>query len=133
MCLCPVGDRRCGAAGMLDSAVAVGAQRNPAGIRSVCDVSLSPLCRDDNGYRGALPLAPSAVQHHKEEKYHSTIRCAGEWGRFSFFCNPGKWVNEEVAKEVRVGIVAMLVFLLIFLVGSGVVFYRLSGTRWVSD
>jgi len=47
-------------------------------------------------------------------------------GDLRFFVSH-QWVNEEVSRELRVGALAMIIFMLIFLIGSGIVFHRVVG------
>jgi len=116
-----------GAAGMLDSAVAVGDQeiQQALGLFAMFPFLLCVEMTTATGAAYRWPPLPCNII--KEEKYpldYPGVLANG--GDLRFFVSR-EWVNEEVAKEVRVGIVAMLVFLLIFLVGSGVVFYRVVG------
>jgi len=63
----------------------------------------------------------------KEEKYpleYPDVLADG--GDLRFFISR-QWVNEEVSRELRVGVLAMAIFLLIFLIGSGIVFHRVVG------
>ena len=63
----------------------------------------------------------------KEEKYpleYPDVLADG--GDLRFFVSR-QWVNEEVSRELRVGMLAMAIFLLIFLIGSGIVFHRVVG------
>ena len=116
-----------GAAGMLDSAVAVGDQeiQQALGLFAMFPFLLCVEMTTATGAAYRWPPLPCNII--KEEKYpldYPDVLANG--GDLRFYVSR-EWVNEEVAKEVRVGIVAMLVFLLIFLVGSGVVFYRVVG------
>ena len=63
----------------------------------------------------------------KEEKYpleYPDVLADG--GDLRFFVSR-QWVNEEVSKELRVGALAMAIFMLVFLIGSGIVFHRVVG------
>jgi diguanylate cyclase (GGDEF)-like protein len=65
----------------------------------------------------------------KEEKYsldYSDVLANG--GDLRFFVSR-QWMNEEVSRELRVGMVALGVFLLIFLIGSGILFRQLELLR----
>ena len=63
----------------------------------------------------------------KEEKYpleYPDVLADG--GDLRFFVSR-QWVNEEVSRELQVGALAMAIFMLIFLIGSGIVFHRVVG------
>ena len=63
----------------------------------------------------------------KEEKYPLDYNdVLADKGDLRFYVSR-EWVIEEADREVRLGIIAMAVFLLLFLVGSGVVFHRVVG------
>ncbi len=63
----------------------------------------------------------------KEEKYPlEYLDVLADGGDLRFFVSR-QWVNEEVSKELQVGALAMGIFMLIFLIGSGIVFHRVVG------
>jgi len=116
-----------GAAGMLDKAAQAGEKevRETLGLFAMFPFLLCVEMTTATGERYRWPPLPCNII--KEEKYpldYSDVLADG--GDLRFYVSR-QWINEEVAREVRLGVMAMAVFLLLFLVGSGLVFHRVVG------
>ena len=116
-----------GTAGMLDKTAQVGEKEvhETLGLFAMFPFLLCVEMTTAVGERYRWPPLPCNIV--KEEKYpldYSDVLAGG--GDLRFYVSR-QWINEEVTREVRLGINAMAVFLLIFLVGSGLVFHRVVG------
>tara|TARA_B100000959_G_scaffold250068_1_gene278259 strand:+ start:3090 stop:4274 length:1185 start_codon:yes stop_codon:yes gene_type:complete len=116
-----------GMSGVLDAAVETSDQQvsNTLGIFAMFPFLLCVEMSASTGQFYRWPPIPCDII--KEEKYsldYSDVLAGG--GDLRFFVSH-QWVNEEVSRELRVGALAMIIFMLIFLIGSGIVFHRVVG------
>ncbi len=116
-----------GASGVLDAATEAGDHQvnDTLGIFAMFPFLLCVEMSASTGQFYRWPPLPCEII--KEEKYpldYPDVLSGG--GDLRFYVSR-QWVNEEVSRELRVGILAMAIFLLIFLVGSGFVFHRVVG------
>jgi len=116
-----------GAAGALDAATAAGDQevQDALGMFAMFPFLLCVEMTTGIGTSYRWPPLPCSVI--KEEKYSLDYQDVLAGGGDLRIYVSHQWVNEEVAREVQVGVLAMAIFLLIFLVGSGIVFHRVVG------
>ncbi|HCX88022.1 MAG TPA: hypothetical protein DG761_08340 [Gammaproteobacteria bacterium] len=116
-----------GMSGVLDAAVETSDHQvnNTLGIFAMFPFLLCVEMSASTGQSYRWPPIPCDII--KEEKYsldYSDVLAGG--GDLRFFVSR-QWVNEEVSRELRVGALAMVIFMLIFLIGSGIVFHRVVG------
>ena len=116
-----------GAAGMLDKAAQAGDKeaREALSLFAMFPFLLCVEMMTAAGESYRWPPLPCTII--KEEKYPLDYRDVLAGGGDLRFYVSRQWVGEEADREVRLGIIAMSVFLLLFLVGSGLVFYRVVG------
>ena len=116
-----------GAAGMLDKAAQAGDKeaREALSLFAMFPFLLCVEMTTAAGESYRWPPLPCTII--KEEKYPLDYRDVLAGGGDLRFYVSRQWVGEEADREVRLGIIAMSVFLLLFLVGSGLVFYRVVG------
>jgi len=116
-----------GASGMLDKAAQAG-DKEASEALSLFSMFPFLLCVEMTTAAGESyrwPPLPCTII--KEEKYPLDYRdVLADGGDLRFYVSR-QWVGEEADREVRLGIIAMAVFLLLFLVGSGLVFHRVVG------
>ena len=116
-----------GAAGMLDKAAQAGDKeaREALSLFAMFPFLLCVEMTTAAGESYRWPPLPCTII--KEEKYPLDYRgVLADGGDLRFYVSR-QWVGEEADREVRLGIIAMSVFLLLFLVGSGLVFHRVVG------
>ena len=116
-----------GSAGMLDKAAQVGDKeaREALSLFAMFPFLLCVEMTTAAGESYRWPPLPCTIV--KEEKYPLDYRgVLADGGDLRFYVSR-QWVGEEADREVRLGIIAMSVFLLLFLVGSGLVFHRVVG------
>jgi len=116
-----------GASGMLDSAAQAGDKeaREALSLFAMFPFLLCVEMTTAAGESYRWPPLPCTII--KEEKYPLDYRdVLADGGDLRFYVSR-QWVSEEADREVRLGIIAMAVFLLLFLVGSGLVFHRVVG------
>ena len=116
-----------GAAGMLDKAAQAGEKeiRDSLSLFAMFPFLLCVEMTTASGQSYRWPPLPCNII--KEEKYPLNYEnVLADGGDLRFYVSR-QWVIEETDREVRVGIIAMAVFLLLFLVGSGLVFHRVVG------
>ena len=116
-----------GAVGMLDKAAKAGEKevRETLSMFSMFPFLLCVEMTTAVGENYRWPPLPCDII--KEEKYPLDYNdVLADKGDLRFYVSR-EWVIEEADREVRLGIIAMAVFLLLFLVGSGVVFHRVVG------
>ena len=116
-----------GVAGVLNGAVETNDRQvnDTLGIFAMFPFLLCVEMSASTGQSYRWPPLPCEII--KEEKYpleYPDVLADG--GDLRFFISR-QWVNEEVSRELRVGMLAMAIFLLIFLIGSGIVFHRVVG------
>lgn len=116
-----------GVAGVLNGAVETNDRQvnDTLGIFAMFPFLLCVEMSTSTGQSYRWPPLPCEII--KEEKYpleYPDVLADG--GDLRFFISR-QWVNEEVSRELRVGVLAMAIFLLIFLIGSGIVFHRVVG------
>ena len=116
-----------GVAGVLNGAVETNDRQvnDTLGIFAMFPFLLCVEMSTSTGQSYRWPPLPCEII--KEEKYpleYPDVLADG--GDLRFFISR-QWVNEEVSRELRVGMLAMAIFLLIFLIGSGIVFHRVVG------
>lgn len=116
-----------GVAGVLNGAVETNDRQvnDTLGIFAMFPFLLCVEMSTSTGQSYRWPPLPCEII--KEEKYpleYPDVLADG--GDLRFFVSR-QWVNEEVSRELRVGVLAMAIFLLIFLIGSGIVFHRVVG------
>lgn len=116
-----------GVAGVLNGAVETNDRQvnDTLGIFAMFPFLLCVEMSTSTGQSYRWPPLPCEII--KEEKYpleYPDVLADG--GDLRFFVSR-QWVNEEVSRELRVGMLAMAIFLLIFLIGSGIVFHRVVG------
>jgi len=116
-----------GVAGVLNAAVETNDRQvnDTLGIFAMFPFLLCVEMSTSTGQSYRWPPLPCEII--KEEKYpleYPDVLADG--GDLRFFISR-QWVNEEVSRELRVGVLAMAIFLLIFLIGSGIVFHRVVG------
>lgn len=116
-----------GVAGVLNAAVETNDRQvnDTLGIFAMFPFLLCVEMSTSTGQSYRWPPLPCEII--KEEKYpleYPDVLADG--GDLRFFISR-QWVNEEVSRELRVGMLAMAIFLLIFLIGSGIVFHRVVG------
>lgn len=116
-----------GVAGVLNAAVETNDRQvnDTLGIFAMFPFLLCVEMSTSTGQSYRWPPLPCEII--KEEKYpleYPDVLADG--GDLRFFVSR-QWVNEEVSRELRVGVLAMAIFLLIFLIGSGIVFHRVVG------
>lgn len=116
-----------GVVGVLDAAVETNDRQvnDTLGIFAMFPFLLCVEMSASTGQTYRWPPLPCEII--KEEKYpleYPDVLADG--GDLRFFISR-QWVNEEVSRELRVGVLAMAIFMLIFLIGSGIVFYRVVG------
>ena len=116
-----------GAAGMLDKAAQAGDKeaREALSLFAMFPFLLCVEMTTAAGESYRWPPLPCTII--KEEKYPLDYRDVLAGGGDLRFYVSRQWVGEEADREVRLGIIAMSVFLLLFLVGSGLVFHRVVG------
>jgi len=116
-----------GAVGMLDKAAKAGEKevRETLSMFAMFPFLLCVEMTTAVGENYRWPPLPCDII--KEEKYPLDYNdVLADKGDLRFYVSR-EWVIEEADREVRLGIIAMAVFLLLFLVGSGVVFHRVVG------
>jgi len=116
-----------GASGMLDRAAQTGDKeaREALSLFAMFPFLLCAEMTTAAGESYRWPPLPCTII--KEEKYPLDYRdVLADGGDLRFYVSR-QWVTEEADREVRLGIIAMAVFLLLFLVGSGLVFHRVVG------
>jgi diguanylate cyclase (GGDEF)-like protein len=116
-----------GMSGVLDAAAETSDHQvnNTLGIFAMFPFLLCVEMKPSTGQFYRWPPIPCDII--KEEKYsldYSDVLADG--GDLRFFVSR-QWVNEEVSRELRIGVLAMAIFMLIFLIGSGIVFHRVVG------
>jgi diguanylate cyclase (GGDEF)-like protein len=116
-----------GVAGVLNGAVETNDRQvnDTLGIFAMFPFLLCVEMSTSTGQSYRWPPLPCEII--KEEKYpleYPDVLADG--GDLRFFVSR-QWVNEEVSRELRVGVLAMAIFILIFLIGSGIVFHRVVG------
>ena len=116
-----------GSVSVLDRAITVGEQE----AREVLSLfSMFPfvLCVEiESGREADLRWPPLPCEIIKEEKYPLHYENILSDGSGLLFYVSSEWVQEQVDRELYIGFFALVVFLLLFVVGSGLLFQRIVG------
>ena len=116
-----------GSVSVLDRAITVGEQE----AREVLSLfSMFPfvLCVEiESGREADLRWPPLPCEIIKEEKYPLHYENILSDGSGLLFYVSNEWVQEQVDRELYIGFFALVVFLLLFVVGSGLLFQRVVG------
>jgi len=116
-----------GSVSVLDRAITVGEQE----AREVLSLfSMFPfvLCVEiESGREADLRWPPLPCEIIKEEKYPLHYENILSDGSGLLFYVSSEWVQEQVDRELYIGFFALVVFLLLFVVGSGLLFQRVVG------
>ena len=116
-----------GSVSVLDRAITVGEQE----AREVLSLfSMFPfvLCVEiESGREADLRWPPLPCEIIKEEKYPLHYENILSDGSGLLFYVSNEWVQEQVDRELYIGFFALVVFLLLFVVGSGLLFQRIVG------
>ena len=116
-----------GSATVLDQAIAMG-EKEAREALSLFSMLPFVLCVEiESDQETDLRWPPLPCEIIKEEKYPLHYGNILSDGSGLLFHISSEWVQEQVDRELYVGFIALAVFLLLFVVGSGLLFQRIVG------
>ena len=116
-----------GSAAVLDQAIAMG-EKEAREALSLFSMLPFVLCVEiESGQETDFRWPPLPCEIIKEEKYPLHYGNILSDGSGLLFHISSEWVQEQVDRELYVGFIALAVFLLLFVVGSGLLFQRIVG------
>ena len=116
-----------GSVSVLDRAITVG-EKEAREVLSLFSMFPFVLCVEiESGREADLRWPPLPCEIIKEEKYPLHYENILSDGSGLLFYVSSEWVQEQVDRELYIGFFALVVFLLLFVVGSGLLFQRVVG------
>ena len=116
-----------GSAAVLDQAIAMG-EKEAREALSLFSMLPFVLCVEiESDQETDLRWPPLPCEIIKEEKYPLHYGNILSDGSGLLFHISSEWVQEQVDRELYIGFIALAVFLLLFVVGSGLLFQRIVG------
>ena len=116
-----------GSVSVLDRAITVG-EKEAREVLSLFSMFPFVLCVEiESGREADLRWPPLPCEIIKEEKYPLHYENILSDGSGLLFYVSSEWVQEQVDRELYIGFFALVVFLLLFVVGSGLLFQRIVG------
>jgi diguanylate cyclase (GGDEF)-like protein len=116
-----------GSATVLDQAIAMG-EKEAREALSLFSMLPFVLCVEiESGQETDFRWPPLPCEIIKEEKYPLHYGNILSDGSGLLFYISSEWVQEQVDRELYIGFIALAVFLLLFVVGSGLLFQRIVG------
>ena len=116
-----------GSATVLDQAIALGGTEAREAL-SLFSMLPFVLCVEiESSEEADLRWPPLPCEIIKEEKYPLHYENILSDGSGLLFYVSSEWVQEQVDRELYIGFFALVVFLLLFVVGSGLLFQRVVG------
>ena len=116
-----------GSATVLDQAIAMG-EKEAREALSLFSMLPFVLCVEiESGQETDFRWPPLPCEIIKEEKYPLHYGNILSDGSGLLFHISSEWVQEQVDRELYIGFIALAVFLLLFVVGSGLLFQRIVG------
>ncbi len=116
-----------GSVSVLDRAITVG-EKEAREVLSLFSMFPFVLCVEiESGREADLRWPPLPCEIIKEEKYPLHYENILSDGSGLLFYVSNEWVQEQVDRELYIGFFALVVFLLLFVVGSGLLFQRVVG------
>ena len=116
-----------GSATVLDQAIAMGGKEAREAL-SLFSMLPFVLCVEiESGQETDFRWPPLPCEIIKEEKYPLHYGNILSDGSGLLFYISSEWVQEQVDRELYIGFIALAVFLLLFVVGSGLLFQRIVG------
>ena len=116
-----------GSAAVLDQAIGMG-EKEAREALSLFSMLPFVLCVEiESGQETDFRWPPLPCEIIKEEKYPLHYGNILSDGSGLLFYISSEWVQEQVDRELYIGFIALAVFLLLFLVGSGLLFQRIVG------
>ena len=116
-----------GSVSVLDRAITVG-EKEAREVLSLFSMFPFVLCVEiESGREADLRWPPLPCEIIKEEKYPLHYENILSDGSGLLFYVSNEWVQEQVDRELYIGFFALVVFLLLFVVGSGFLFQRIVG------
>ncbi|MEO1840002.1 MAG: diguanylate cyclase, partial [Pseudomonadota bacterium] len=116
-----------GSATVLDQAIAMGGKEAREAL-SLFSMLPFVLCVEiESGQETDFRWPPLPCEIIKEQKYPLHYGNILSDGTGLLFHISSEWVQEQVDRELYIGFIALAVFLLLFVVGSGLLFQRIVG------
>ena len=116
-----------GSVSVLARAITVG-EKEAREVLSLFSMFPFVLCVEiESGREADLRWPPLPCEIIKEEKYPLHYENILSDGSGLLFYVSNEWVQEQVDRELYIGFFALVVFLLLFVVGSGLLFQRIVG------
>ena len=116
-----------GSAAVLDQAIGIG-EKEAREALSLFSMLPFVLCVEiESGQETDFRWPPLPCEIIKEEKYPLHYGNILSDGSGLLFYISSEWVQEQVDRELYIGFIALAVFLLLFVVGSGLLFQRIVG------
>ena len=116
-----------GSAAVLDQAIGMG-EKEAREALSLFSMLPFVLCVEiESGQETDFRWPPLPCEIIKEEKYPLHYGNILSDGSGLLFHISSEWVQEQVDRELYIGFIALAVFLLLFVVGSGLLFQRIVG------
>ena len=116
-----------GSAAVLDKAIGMG-EKEAREALSLFSMLPFVLCVEiESGQETDFRWPPLPCEIIKEEKYPLHYGNILSDGSGLLFYISSEWVQEQVDRELYIGFIALAVFLLLFVVGSGLLFQRIVG------
>ena len=116
-----------GSVSVLDRAITVG-EKEAREVLSLFSMFPFVLCVEiESGREADLRWPPLPCEIIKEDKYPLHYENILSDGSGLLFYVSSEWVQEQVDRELYIGFFALVVFLLLFVVGSGLLFQRVVG------
>ena len=116
-----------GSVSVLDRAITVG-EKEAREVLSLFSMFPFVLCVEiESGREADLRWPPLPCEIIKEEKYPLHYENILSDGSGLLFYVSSEWVQEQVDRELYISFFALVVFLLLFVVGSGLLFQRVVG------
>jgi len=116
-----------GSATVLEQAIAMG-EKEAREALSLFSMLPFVLCVEiESGQGTDFRWPPLPCEIIKEEKYPLNYGNILSDGSGLLFYISSEWVQEQVDRELYIGFIALVVFLLLFVVGSGLLFQRIVG------
>jgi diguanylate cyclase (GGDEF)-like protein len=116
-----------GSAAVLDQAIGMG-EKEAREALSLFSMLPFVLCVEiESGQETDFRWPPLPCKIIKEEKYPLHYGNILSDGSGLLFYISSEWVQEQVDRELYIGFIALAVFLLLFVVGSGLLFQRIVG------
>jgi len=116
-----------GSVSVLDRAITVG-EKEAREVLSLFSMFPFVLCVEiESGREADLRWPPLPCEIIKEGKYPLHYENILSDGSGLLFYVSSEWVQEQVDRELYIGFFALVVFLLLFVVGSGLLFQRVVG------